>query len=88
VLRELVSNALFHGGATRIEVQLQFETTGWLLRVADDGQGREPQAWSHGLGLGGVRKRVKLLGGNVQWLENQPLGIVCEARFPGAAQHS
>jgi signal transduction histidine kinase len=81
VLRELVSNALFHGCATRIEVQLQFDTAGWLLRVADDGQGREPQAWSHGLGLGGVRKRVKLLGGSVQWLENQPMGIVSEAPF-------
>jgi signal transduction histidine kinase len=50
-------------------VQLQFEATGWLLRVADDGEGR-----AAGLvprpGLGGVRKRVKLLGGEVQWLEN------------------
>ena len=86
VLRELVSNALAHGRATRIEVQLRFANNGWLLRVADDGQGQTPQAWAHGLGLGGVRKRVKLLGGQVQWLENPPQGIVCEARIPGPVQ--
>ena len=39
------------------------------LTVSDNGGGRNPQAWSHGLGLGGVRKRVKQLGGEVQWRE-------------------
>ena len=82
VLRELVSNALYHGNATRIEVALHLEGPRLSLRVADDGQGREPAAWSHGLGLGGVRKRVKLLGGQVSWRENSPRGIVCEVLVP------
>ena len=50
--------------------------------MADDGVGRNPQAWSHGLGLGGVRKRVKQLGGEVRWRENAPRGIACEIRVP------
>ena len=83
VLRELVSNALYHGHASRIEISFQLDGTGLNLSVADDGHGRAPQAWSHGLGLGGVRKRVKLLGGQVQWRENEPRGIVCEVRLPG-----
>ena len=83
VLRELVSNALYHGHASRIEISFQLDSAGLNLSVADDGQGRAPQAWSHGLGLGGVRKRVKLLGGQVQWRENEPRGIVCEVRLPG-----
>jgi signal transduction histidine kinase len=53
--------------------------------VADDGEGRNPQSWAHGLGLGGVRKRVKLLGGEAAWRENQPRGIVCEAHMPDFA---
>jgi signal transduction histidine kinase len=53
--------------------------------VSDDGVGREPQAWSHGLGLGGVRKRVKQLGGDVVWRENTPGGIVCRVTVPGLA---
>ena len=80
VLRELVSNALYHGHATRIDVSIQIDGAGLGLSVTDDGQGRAPQAWSHGLGLGGVRKRVKLLGGQVVWRENEPRGIVCEVR--------
>jgi signal transduction histidine kinase len=83
VLRELVSNALYHGHATRVEVQLGLERGQLLLRVADDGSGCKPQAWSHGLGLGGVRKRAKLLGGDVRWLENAPCGIACELRISG-----
>ena len=47
------------------------------------GVGREPQSWAHGLGLGGIRKRVKLLGGEVRWAENGTQGIVCEVRIPG-----
>ena len=30
------------------------------------------------IGLGGVRKRVKLLGGEVRWRQNGARGIVCE----------
>ena len=48
-----------------------------LVQMVDNGLGRNPRAWSHGLGLGGVRKRVKQLGGEVEWREVQPHGIGC-----------
>jgi signal transduction histidine kinase len=82
VLRELVSNALYHAQASRVDVTFTLAGPALALSVADDGRGRNPQAWSHGLGLGGVRKRVKLLGGEVRWRENVPRGIVCEVRVP------
>ena len=82
VLRELVSNALYHGHSTRIEVSFQLEGPLLTLQVADDGVGRNPPAWAHGLGLGGVRKRVKALGGEVAWRENTDRGIVCAVRVP------
>ncbi|RVT50443.1 sensor histidine kinase [Rubrivivax albus] len=82
VLRELVSNAIYHARATRIQIDAGLTAGVLSLRVADDGIGRNPQAWSHGLGLGGVRKRVKLLGGEVAWRENGAQGIVCEVRIP------
>ena len=80
VLRELVSNALYHGHATRVDVSFSLEGRVLMLQVADDGNGRNPQAWSHGLGLGGVRKRVKVLGGEVAWAENGERGIACTVR--------
>ena len=88
ILRELVTNALFHGHASRVEVTLLLEGPLLLLSVADDGVGLDPQGWAHGLGLGGVRKRAKVLGGTVRWRENRSRGIVCEVRVdafhPGA----
>lgn len=82
VLRELVSNAIYHAHASRLDISASLERGAFSLQVCDDGVGREPQLWSHGLGLGGVRKRVKLLGGEVQWRENGAQGIVCEVRIP------
>ena len=82
ILRELVSNALYHGHAGRVEVDFVLEGGALMLQVADDGEGADPQAWAHGLGLGGVRKRVKLLGGRVEWRENAPRGIACAVQVP------
>jgi len=83
ILRELVSNAIYHADATQVDVQLQLEAGTLHLRVADDGKGGDPAAWTHGLGLGGVRKRVRALGGQVQWLANGERGIACEVVLPG-----
>jgi signal transduction histidine kinase len=82
VLRELVSNALYHGHASHVDVGFRLRGPLLVLQVADDGEGRTPEGWSHGLGLGGVRKRVKLLGGEVAWRENGERGIVCTVRVP------
>ena len=77
ILRELVSNTLAHAHATRVEIDAALESGVLNLSIIDDGCGRNPDAWSHGLGLGGVRKRVKQLGGSVQWRENGDRGIAC-----------
>jgi signal transduction histidine kinase len=79
VLRELVSNAIVHAHAGRVEIDAVFYGGRLTLTVSDNGVGRDPQAWAHGLGLGGVRKRIKQLGGSVEWRENHPgPGVRCE----------
>jgi len=77
VLRELVSNIISHAQARRVDIDFNLEADRLDLSVIDDGIGRNPRAWSHGLGLGGVRKRVKQLGGEVEWRELSPHGIGC-----------
>ncbi len=82
ILRELVSNILAHSGARTTTIRGQLKN-GWLhLVVSDDGRGSSPQLWSHGLGLGGIRKRVKLLGGSIEWSANTPSGVRCEVNVP------
>ncbi|MBL0086361.1 MAG: histidine kinase [Ideonella sp.] len=86
ILRELVNNVIAHAGASQVEIDARFDQGVLQLKVADDGHGRDPKTWAHGLGLGGVRKRVKLLGGQVQWKERSPKGIVCEVRVDGLGE--
>jgi signal transduction histidine kinase len=78
VLRELVSNVMSHAKAQTVSIQIQLQSNRLHILVADDGTGTQPQTWSHGLGLGGVRKRVKQLGGSVQWHALETGGICCE----------
>jgi signal transduction histidine kinase len=63
---EALTNALKHGGATRIDIELRFGPDGTNLIVSDNGQGLEsPDRTTAGahFGLQGVRERVDKLGG-------------------------
>ena len=88
VLRELVSNAIAHAQASQVEVEFALHAGRLELTVSDNGSGRNPRAWSHGLGLGGVRKRVKQLGGEVEWRELQPRGIACRVMLRDFSQRA
>jgi signal transduction histidine kinase len=85
ILRELVSNTISHAQARRVQVSLSLQGGTLRLVVCDDGVGTAPETWSHGLGLGGVRKRVKQLGGNVRWSTLAPHGVCCEVEIPNFA---
>lgn len=78
VMRELVSNAIAHACATQLDIEFHLADDQLVLTVTDNGHGRDPRGWAHGLGLGGVRKRVKQLGGEVEWSEVSPHGIRCQ----------
>lgn len=82
VLRELLTNAITHAHPRSLCVDGCLRD-GWLtLTVDDDGSGRRPEQWATGLGLSGVRRRMRDLGGTVSWLERAPRGIRCALRVP------
>ncbi|MGC2783136.1 MAG: histidine kinase [Roseiarcus sp.] len=94
-VQEAMTNAFRHAGATRIEVSLKFETpveapglrdpalAGLVIRVADDGRGLQGEA-EPGMGLVGMRDRVRLMGGSVSIESPRAGGVVLEARFATA----
>ena len=94
-VQEAMTNAFRHAGATRIEASLQFETrieasnprdpalAGLVMRVADDGRGLNGEAEA-GMGLAGMRDRVRLMGGSVGIASPEGGGVVVEARFTTA----
>src|SRR5271155_3662442 len=91
-VQEAMTNAYRHAGATRIDVSLRFETPapepslgdaglgGFVIRVADDGRGLQGETEA-GMGLAGMRDRVRLLGGEVAIGSPPGGGVAIEARF-------
>jgi signal transduction histidine kinase len=82
ILRELVSNVIAHAHARSTSIRGELRDGTLHLSVADDGVGGTPQEWSTGLGLGGIRKRVRMLGGQIAWEANTPTGVRCEVSVP------
>jgi signal transduction histidine kinase len=71
---EALTNALKHGRATRIEIDLRFTPDATSLIVTDNGQGLESAERATGgahFGLQGIRERVDKLGGVLE-IESAP----------------
>jgi two-component system, NarL family, sensor histidine kinase UhpB len=95
-VQEAMTNAYRHAGATHIDVSLRFEDqshdanlrdpalAGLVIRVADDGRGLQGQSVA-GMGLAGMRDRVRILGGQVVIGSSPAGGVVAEASFGTAA---
>src|SRR5262249_34177304 len=64
VLRESLSNAAKHAGATRVDVTVQVTATEVRLEVRDDGKGLP--AGGRRSGLANMRKRAEDLGGTLE----------------------
>ncbi|HEX7285139.1 MAG TPA: MASE1 domain-containing protein [Candidatus Angelobacter sp.] len=66
VVQESLDNALAHSGALNITVGLFCENGSCELRVCDDGAGFDLDfAASHGLGLAGMKERMRNIGGTL-----------------------
>ena len=93
-VQEAMTNAFRHSGAARIDVSLAFEASardeglrdpalaGLVIRVADDGRGLQSES-AAGMGLAGMRDRVRMLGGEVRVVPPAEGGVAVEARFGG-----
>ena len=83
VLQEALLNIHRHASATSAHVSLSFEEDGCELTVRDDGQGVTlvEGAPRMGVGIDGMRRRVRQLGGRFH-LASGPTGTTISARLP------
>jgi signal transduction histidine kinase len=82
VVKESVSNALRHSGATTIDVRVACDGNRVLVNVADDGAGFDPDGEHGGLGLRNLTRRVGAVGGEYV-LDTAPgQGTVVTVWFP------
>lgn len=71
IVREAISNAIRHGGATRIDITLERVDPGARLSISDNGAGFEPGREKRGRGLDNISERVRLLGAKLA-IESSP----------------
>jgi two-component system sensor histidine kinase UhpB len=87
VAQEALSNAARHSGATQVEVRLRrLESGGVVLEVTDDGRGFAFDESQRGLGIGGMRERALLVGGELT-IESRPqYGTTVRLDVPGESE--
>jgi NarL family two-component system sensor histidine kinase LiaS len=86
VAQEALANVARHSGASRVEVDLVYDTHRVTLRVADDGRGFDPKEPQEGFGLRSMSERLEKLGGHVD-IESTPgegTRVICVCPLAGA----
>jgi PAS domain S-box-containing protein len=81
VIQEALTNARRHSGATRISVSVRMEGDDLLVEVTDDGAGFGPDA-SPGVGLGSMRERATLVGGELEIESDEGRGTSVRLKVP------
>ena len=79
-MREAVINAVRHGQADRIDVEVQAEGLGLVLMIDDNGSGLG-EGGGEGIGLKTMAERAELLGGTFQ-LEGRESGVSVRVEVP------
>jgi PAS domain S-box-containing protein len=88
IAQEAVHNAIEHGAASEILIQLTFDNGEMILTVQDNGQGFEAKTNGHGMGLRIMRYRAQCIGGSCHVHTAYNKGTVVHCRVPLEAQPS
>lgn len=82
IVQEALTNIARHSGATRVDIHLRPEDHRIRLTIRDNGKGLKEHAGSGGMGLIGMRARVRSAGGELE-LKSQPgKGVTIEVWAP------
>jgi signal transduction histidine kinase len=85
LIQEAITNVAKHARAGTARVSVALSEDEVVVEVEDDGVGFDPTADTSGFGMAGMRERVFLAGGTVQFRSGQA-GTVMRAKLPLRAQ--
>jgi PAS domain S-box-containing protein len=81
-VQEALTNVLKHAQATQVEIRLQYKKGEISLSVSDNGRGMEDLNPTGGMGLLGIRERLKLLDGELVTHSSKGRGTRLVATVP------
>ena len=81
IVQEGLTNALKHARASHADVTINYSPEELRIEIRDDGEGRSTGT-SQGLGLVGIRERVKIYGGEMTAGNASQGGFVLSTRLP------
>jgi signal transduction histidine kinase len=89
IAREALRNAFRHARAQKIEAEITYSDSEFLLHVRDDGGGIDPEVANQGAraghwGLPGMRERAQRFGGKLEVWSEHGAGTEIELSVPGA----
>jgi PAS domain S-box-containing protein len=88
IAQEAVRNAVEHGAAREVVIQLTFGHRDMLLTVQDDGEGFDTKTNGHGMGLRIMRYRAQCIGGSCEVHTGASKGTTVYCHVPLEAQQS
>jgi signal transduction histidine kinase len=88
IAQESVRNAVEHGAAREVLIQLTFGDCDMVLMVQDDGDGFNTKTNGHGMGLRIMRYRAQCIGGSCEVRPAANQGTIICCRVPLQAQPS
>ena len=88
VINELVINAIKHGEADSVLVQLSRHNGTISLIVEDDGRGFDPSNEQPGLGLQSLHSRIKFLNGTYHIQSSEGIGTTVSIEMPASPDTS
>jgi signal transduction histidine kinase len=78
--QEIITNAVRHAGATRLDLRVEPQAGGILMQARDDGRGSD--APTPGNGLRGMRERLAGCGGQLDIITAPGQGFALDVRLP------
>jgi PAS domain S-box-containing protein len=81
VIQEALTNARRHSRAKRISVNLRMDGDHLIAEVSDDGRGIGPDNLP-GVGMGSMRERVVIIGGDLEIESEKERGTIVRLRVP------
>jgi PAS domain S-box-containing protein len=86
IVQEALHNAVEHGDARKVEIDLAVDQGNMVLTIRDDGKGFDGRSASDGMGLRIMRYRAQCIGGSCEVRSSRREGTVVTCRVPLPAE--